>query len=80
MVELILILNKYYNKINNINILRGEIITMRKSIISIMRDIGNFFGYIAEIRNRRIFIPYDIFHCISGFSKDNIKNLHKTKL
>ena len=80
MVELILILNKYYNKINNINILRGEIITMRKSIISIMRDIGTFFGHIAEIRNSRIFIPYDISHCISGFSKDNIKNLHKTKL
>ncbi len=53
---------------------------MSKRIIDIMRDIGTFFGYIAEIRNRRIFIPYDIFHCISGFSKDNIKNLHKTKL
>ena len=80
MVELILILNKKYNKIKNINILKGEIITMRKSIISTMKDIGTFFGYIAEIRNRRIFIPYDLFHCISGVSKDNIKNLHKTKL
>ena len=77
-----LLLNEQYSKnflISKINILRGKIIIMKHNIIDVMKDIVAFFGYIAEIRNRRIFIPYDIFHCISRSSKNNIKNLYKTK-
>lgn len=39
-----------------------------------------FFEGIFEIRNRWIFILYDIFYCNNWISQNNIKNLYKTKL